>query len=246
MRPISVFVIVVAVVIALVVLAYIRKWRLREEYSLLWLLLVAAMVLLASFEGITVWVADRLDVAYAPSILYFVALAFVAAMLFHYSLEISRLSDQSRRLAQEVSLLRSRLEQETPPAAAGDEPASAGAARGARVRRGYVQHHQRAGWWTRMLWRMPSAMNSVIRELPPWLMKGSGMPVTGSRRMFTPDVDEHLEQDEGDDARRQQPPERVADSSWPSGARATAAGQTSAKRTTAPTNPSSSPSTLKM
>ena len=123
MRPISIFVIVVAVVIALFVLAYIRKWRLREEYSLLWLLLVAAMVLLASFEGITVWVADRLDVAYAPSILYFVALAFIAAMLFHYSLEISRLSDQSRRLAQEVSLLRSRLEQETPPAAAADEPA---------------------------------------------------------------------------------------------------------------------------
>jgi hypothetical protein len=120
MRPISVFVIVVAVVIALVVLAYIRRRRLREEYSLLWLLLVAAMVLLASFEGITVWVADRLDVQYAPSILYFVALAFIAAMLFHYSLEISRLSDQSRRLAQEVSLLRSRLEQETPPAAAGD------------------------------------------------------------------------------------------------------------------------------
>ena len=123
MRPISVFVIVVAVVIALVVLAYVRRRRLREEYSLLWLLLVAAMVLLASFEGITVWVADRLDVAYAPSILYFVALAFIAAMLFHYSLEISRLSDQSRRLAQEVSLLRSRLEQETPPAAAEDGPA---------------------------------------------------------------------------------------------------------------------------
>ena len=118
MRPISVFVIVVAVAIALVVLAYVRKWRLREEYSLLWLLLVAAMVLLASFEGITVWVADRLDVAYAPSILYFVALAFVAAMLFHYSLEISRLSDQSRRLAQELSLL-------ALPPRAGDPPAAA-------------------------------------------------------------------------------------------------------------------------
>jgi hypothetical protein len=122
MRPISAFVIVVAVVIAVVVLTYIRRRRLREEYSLLWLLLVAAMVLLASFEGITVWVADRLDVAYAPSILYFVALAFIAAMLFHYSLEISRLSDQGRRLAQEVSLLRSRLKQETPPAAAEDGP----------------------------------------------------------------------------------------------------------------------------
>jgi hypothetical protein len=88
----------------------VRKWRLREEYSILWLLLSAAMVVLASFEGITVWVAARLDVTYPPSILFFVALAFVAAMLFHYSLEISRLSDQSRQLAQELSLLRARLE----------------------------------------------------------------------------------------------------------------------------------------
>lgn len=109
-RPITVFVILVAVAIAAVVLSYVRKWRLREEYSILWLLLSAAMVVLASFEGITVWVAARLDVTYPPSILFFVALAFVAAMLFHYSLEISRLSDQSRQLAQELSLLRARLE----------------------------------------------------------------------------------------------------------------------------------------
>ena len=111
-RPITVFVIVVAVAIAAVVLSYVRKWRLREEYSILWLLLSAAMVVLASFSGITVWTADRLDVKYPPSILFFVGLAFVAAMLFHYSLEISRLSDQSRRLAQELSLLRGRLEME--------------------------------------------------------------------------------------------------------------------------------------
>lgn len=110
MRPISIFVVVVAIAIAVTVLTYVRKWRLREEYSLLWLLLAAVMVLLATFEGITVWIAARLDVVYAPSILFFVALAFVAAMLFHYSLEISRLSDQSRRLAQELSLLRARIE----------------------------------------------------------------------------------------------------------------------------------------
>lgn len=123
MRPISIFVILVAVMIAVVVLYYIRKWRLREEYSLLWLALIGAMLLLAAFEDITVWVADALDVAYAPSIIYFVALAIVAAMLFHYSLEISRLSDQSRRLAQEVSLLRSRLEKPRPTSSATDSEA---------------------------------------------------------------------------------------------------------------------------
>ncbi len=124
MRPITVFVILVAVAIAVVVLSYIRKRRLREEYSLLWIMLVVAMLLLASFEEITVWVADRLDVADPPNIIFFVALAIVVAMLFHYSLEISRLSDQSRRLAQEISLLHARLEDESPPAPSGSEPAA--------------------------------------------------------------------------------------------------------------------------
>jgi len=112
MRPITIFSIVVAIIIAAIVLNYVRKWRLREEYSILWLLLAGVMLVLASFEGITVWLAKELDVKYPPNILFFVALAFVAVMLFHYSLEISKLSDQSRKLAQELSLLRSRLERD--------------------------------------------------------------------------------------------------------------------------------------
>ena len=39
-----------------------------------------------------------------------VLIIVVAVMLFHYSLEISRLSDQNRELAQELGLLRARME----------------------------------------------------------------------------------------------------------------------------------------
>lgn len=109
MRPISAFVVLVAVAIALVVVFYIRRWRLREEYSLLWLLLSAALVVLTIDQGVMEWAADRLDVAYSPAVLFFLALAFVAVMLFHYSLEISRLSDQNKLLAQELSLIRAKL-----------------------------------------------------------------------------------------------------------------------------------------
>jgi len=110
MRPISAFVVFVAVVIALVVVFYIRRWRLREEYSLLWLLLSAALIVLTIDQGVMEWAARRLDVAYSPAVLFFLALAFVAVMLFHYSLEISRLSDQNKMLAQEMSLLQAKLE----------------------------------------------------------------------------------------------------------------------------------------
>ena len=110
MRPISAFVVFVAVVIALVVVFYIRRWRLREEYSLLWLFLSAALIILTIDQGVMEWAADRLHVVYSPAVLFFLALAFVAVMLFHYSLEISRLSDQNKMLAQEMSLLRAKLE----------------------------------------------------------------------------------------------------------------------------------------
>jgi hypothetical protein len=110
MRPISVLVIVVAVLIASTVIFYIRRWRLKEQYSLLWLVLSVGMVVPAAAPELVEWFARKLDVIYAPSILFFLALAFVAVMLFHYSLEISRLSDENRELAQEVGLLRARFD----------------------------------------------------------------------------------------------------------------------------------------
>src|SRR3990172_11996006 len=115
MRPINVFIIVVALLVALTVVFYVRRWRLREQYSLLWLVLAVSMVVTASAPGLVEWFAARLDVIYAPSLLFFLGLAVVAVMLFHYSLEISRLSDQNRELAPELGLLRARLDRGRAP-----------------------------------------------------------------------------------------------------------------------------------
>jgi len=116
MKPVSIFVLVVAVLVPLIVVFYVRRWRLKEQYSLLWLVLAVGMVVATAAPGLVEWFAGRLNVFYAPAILFFLALAVVAMMLFHYSLEISRLSDQNRELAQELGLLRARLEE--PPAGA--------------------------------------------------------------------------------------------------------------------------------
>lgn len=115
MRPVSYFIIVIAVLIALTVVFYVRRWRLKEQYSLLWLVLAVGIVVFTAAPGLVEWFARRLNVFYAPAILFFLALAVVAMMLFHYALEISRLSDQNRELAQELGLLRARLEERRAP-----------------------------------------------------------------------------------------------------------------------------------
>ena len=132
LRPINVLVIVVALIVAATVVLYVRRWRLKEQYSLLWLVLAVGMVVPAAAPDLVEWFAAKLDVYYAPSILFFLGLAFVAVMLFHYSLEISRLSDQNRQLAQELGLLRTRLEETAASAPSlNDEPLSGGPAGGA-------------------------------------------------------------------------------------------------------------------
>lgn len=122
MRPISVLAIVVALLIALTVVYYVRRWRLKEQYSILWLVLSVAIVVPAASPNLVEWFAAKLDVIYAPSILFFLALAFVAVMLFHYSLEISRLSDQNQRLAQALGLLQADVEAASSPAPAPEPP----------------------------------------------------------------------------------------------------------------------------
>ena len=117
MRPVDVFIVVVAALVALTVVFYVRRWRLREQYSLLWLVLAVGMVIPAAAPGLVEWVAAQLDVFYAPSILFFLSLAVVAMMLFHYALEISRLADQNRELAQRLALLQARLEERAAPTA---------------------------------------------------------------------------------------------------------------------------------
>jgi len=111
MRPIIILAVVIALAIAGTVLANLRRQRIREEYSLLWILLGIGLVVFAVFNDLVDQVAEALDVVYAPSLVFFLGFCFTLLLLFHYALEISRLSEQNKVLAQELGLLK--LEGET-------------------------------------------------------------------------------------------------------------------------------------
>ena len=103
-------VIVMAGVFALV-LELVRRRRLMERYALLWLFSSTVLLALAVWVDVLEWFARTVGVAYAPSALFAVALGFVVLLLLHFSLVISRLADQSKVLAQRVSLLQRRVDE---------------------------------------------------------------------------------------------------------------------------------------
>jgi hypothetical protein len=103
--------VVASVLLILVVLELVRGRRLKERYALLWLATGLVLLVLSLWRGGLNTIAGWLGVSgYPPAILFAAAIMFVIAVLLHYSTVLSRLTDDNVLLAQEVALLRARLD----------------------------------------------------------------------------------------------------------------------------------------
>ncbi|MFA4927786.1 MAG: DUF2304 domain-containing protein [Patulibacter sp.] len=103
----------------------VRRRRLLERYALLWLLTTATLFGLSLWKGLLDRISEAIGIGYGPSTLFAVALGFVAMLLLHFSVVISRLAEQNKVLAQQVGLLQRRVaDLERTPAADGTTPAA--------------------------------------------------------------------------------------------------------------------------
>ena len=90
-------------VLFLVLLELVRRRRLLERYALLWLFSAGVLLALSIWQSLLDWVAtDVFGIKYPPNALFAIAFGFVLVLLLHFSLAVSRLSDQSKVLAQRL------------------------------------------------------------------------------------------------------------------------------------------------
>jgi hypothetical protein len=89
---------------AVLVVELLRKRKLTESYTLLWLFVIAATIA-ATWADRLLKDLTRFFGAVAPvSALTLLSLAFILVMLIFFSMKISRLNDELKRLAQELAL----------------------------------------------------------------------------------------------------------------------------------------------
>lgn len=101
-----------AVALALYVLDLVRRRRLSEEYSLLWVLTTTTIALLGFCTPLLLWFTGLLGISGgAASTVFAFGLAFAMAMLLYLSTKMSRLAQQNHAITQELALLRFELEQ---------------------------------------------------------------------------------------------------------------------------------------
>lgn len=102
---------IASILLILVVLELIRGRRLKERYALLWLVTGVVLLVLSLWRDGLNTIAGWLGVSgYPPAILFAAAILFVIIVLLHYSTVLSRLDDEKTLLAQDLALLRQRID----------------------------------------------------------------------------------------------------------------------------------------
>ena len=107
---IQVISILASIGVTLVVAELIRRKRLREEYSLLFFGASLILIVIAIRRDLLERTAKAIGIAYPPSLLLLAAILVGFLLSLHFSISLSKLAEQNKRLAQEVALLNARLE----------------------------------------------------------------------------------------------------------------------------------------
>lgn len=99
----------IAITFSIVLLGYIlwiiRKQRLREEYSLLWLGTGVVFLVFSAWRQGLEMLAGVLGISYAPAALFIIMLVGILLILIQFSLIISKMSARIITLAQEYALM---------------------------------------------------------------------------------------------------------------------------------------------
>ncbi len=108
---IQIVAIAASAVLLLGVLELVRQRRLLERYALLWLFAALVLLALAIWKDFLATIATAIGVIYPPNALFLIAFGFVLVLLLHFSLVISRLTDQNKVLAQRIGMLEHDLDE---------------------------------------------------------------------------------------------------------------------------------------
>jgi hypothetical protein len=111
MRRVEIVMIMGSVGLLLTVLELVRRKRLKEEYSLLWLLTAVVLLALSLWRSSLDSISELIGIFYPPTALFVVGFGFVLLLLLYFSTIISKLSGENNSLTQRLAILDWRVRQ---------------------------------------------------------------------------------------------------------------------------------------
>jgi hypothetical protein len=97
--------ILVSAALLAIVIELVRRRRLTEDYSFIWIVCAAALLALSLWRNLLDLAASALGVHYPPAVLLLVLTFFVVIVSLYFSVVVSRQRQQIEDLVEEIALL---------------------------------------------------------------------------------------------------------------------------------------------
>lgn len=101
----KIFAVIASLFLFVVIIYLVKKRKLREEYSWLWLLTGAVILVLVLWYDLLLMLTSLIGAVTATTTLFIFGIIFLMLIALHFAIKISSLSDQVKDLAQKLSIL---------------------------------------------------------------------------------------------------------------------------------------------
>jgi hypothetical protein len=106
----QIFALIVSVLVFIVIIDMVRRRRLREEYSVLWLVTSVIMFVLVFRYEWLVGLTTLIGAGLPTTTLFLSSIIFLMLLSVQFCIKISRLTDQVKNLSQENALMKLEIE----------------------------------------------------------------------------------------------------------------------------------------
>ncbi len=89
----------------IIIIDLVRRRKLREEYSWLWLMTGAGILILSLWFDLLKWITHIVGAITPSSTIFLFAFLFLIFISLHFSVVISKITDRNKELAQRYALL---------------------------------------------------------------------------------------------------------------------------------------------
>ena len=109
MGRIQIIAIAISILFLLYIVRLIIKGKLREEYSIVWIVCTIILVLFSFWRDGLAVVSDLVGVYSPPNLVFIAAIFAIFIYLLHLSVVVSKLHSQNKQLAQDIALLKEKI-----------------------------------------------------------------------------------------------------------------------------------------
>ena len=106
----KIFTVLVSIGLVVLIFELVRRRKLREEYSWLWMVTGGVIFILAVWYDLLVFITRLIGAALPTSTLFFFGVFFLILINLYFSVKISTLTDQINKLTQRQAILESLVE----------------------------------------------------------------------------------------------------------------------------------------